>query len=161
MPDTMTPLDEQCWRRTYRDGVLRFYTDAELASVRSALLRDDASLVQLVTVEQTEPAADQLLTLEMSRWPVVGVCLLSWPDWQTHGVSSAAELDRRFDHTCLLIDERCGPLSAKLLIDGWDNHPRSFMRAVAFSEVEKESVRRAEARATSKEGSRCASGGKP
>jgi hypothetical protein len=152
MPDTMTPLDQQVWRSTYRDGVLRHYSDAELASVRSALLRDDASLVQLVTVEQTEPPADQLLILPMSRWPVIGVCLLSWPDWQAHGVLDAVELEGRFDHTCLLIDERCGPLSAKLLIDGWDEHPRRLMRAVAFSEVEKESIRRAEARSTTKEG---------
>jgi hypothetical protein len=160
MPDTMTPLDEQCWRQTYRDGVLRHYSDAELASVRSALLRDDASLVQLVTVEQGEPPADQLLTLPMSSWPVIGVCLLSWPDWQAHGVQDAGDLDVWFHLRCQSIDEACGTLAAKLLVDGWDLNPRPFMRAVAFSEVEKESIRRAEARSQAKEGERCEIGGR-
>jgi hypothetical protein len=158
MAETMTPLDEQVWRKTYRDGVLRFYTDAQLASVRGALLRKEPGLAQKTMAAQRLPSGPELF-LPPSAWPVVGACLLCWPHWQADGVFDRDGLEALFELDCLRLDEVCGYSSAQFLVRAWDDNPPEVMRRWAFAECEKEGIRRAEARSTSKEGSRCASGG--
>jgi hypothetical protein len=157
VPDTMTPLDERCWRETYRDGVLRFYSDAQLASVRGALLRKEPGLVQNTMAAQRLPSGPELF-LPQSAWPVVGACLLCWPHWQADGVFDRDGLEVLFQLDCQRLDEVCGPLSALLVVRAWDDHPPELMRRWAFGECEKETVRRAEARARTKEGERCERG---
>lgn len=126
----------ESWRKVWRDGIAPQLTPEALDVLRSALLSDDARLLQGAT---TTPPPLQCV----QDWPVEACCVLGFCGWQGDGLETVAEVEQYFAETCFEADRMLGePAAVRWFLNWYDETPRDEMRRLLLAEVNHALARR-------------------
>lgn len=127
----------ELWRKTWRQGFVPLLSDAQLASLRKAIVEDDPRLVQGRTFVAANGYDSPFLTEHL----VGGACLVGWCGWQVDGLSKVSEvLDyfRRFCHRVINSMGRPsedGCYKVNEFLRWFDETPREEMRRELLAEI--------------------------
>ena len=126
----------ESWRNTWRKGVAPLLSTQSLESLRSALVNDDARLLQGAT---TTPPPLQCV----QDWPVEAACALGYCGWQGDGLETVAEVEEFFARMCFEIDQLMGePAACRWFLNWFDDTPRDEMRRELLVEVQRSLAQR-------------------
>lgn len=120
----------ESWRLVWRDGFVQGLSTAGLATLKSALERDDPRLIQGATT--TPPPL-----WFVQEWPVEAACALGFCGWQGDGLGTVGEVEEHFAKVCFEADTRLGePAACRWFLNWFDDTPRHEMRRELLAEVE-------------------------
>jgi hypothetical protein len=118
------------WQKVWREGLAPLVSTAGLEALRTALVNDDARLLQGAT---TTPPPLQCV----QDWPVEAACALGYCGWQGEGLESVAEVEEYFARLCFEVDQRLGePAACRWFLNWFDETPRDEMRRLLLAEVQ-------------------------
>jgi hypothetical protein len=132
----------ESWRKVWRDGLAPLIATDGLEALRTALVNDDARLLQGAT---TTPPPLQCV----QDWPVEAACALGFCGWQGEGLERVGQVEEYFARLCFAVDRRFGePAACRWFLNWFDETPRDEMRAVLLAEVNRTLARRRTSSAT-------------
>ena len=121
----------ESWRNTWRKGVAPVLSTESLDALRSALVNDDARLLQGATC--TPPPLQCV-----QDWPVEAACALGYCGWQGDGLETVAEVEEFFARMCFEVDQLMGePAACRWFLNWFDDTPRDEMRRELLVEVQR------------------------
>jgi hypothetical protein len=121
--------------RTWRLGLQPLLSGHALRSLRDALARDDAKLIQNAT---TNPPPLPCV----ADWPCERACAVAFTGF-SEGLETVGEIEEYFARMCAECDKATGePASVRWFLNAWDESPRAVAVAGLLAEVEKEIARR-------------------
>jgi hypothetical protein len=117
------------WRRVWRVGIAPQLSRSALYALQSALVRDDARLLQGVV---TAPPA-----LEANAdCAVVGGCAICLSGWLGEERASVGAVEEYFTAVCEAADDALGePAACRFFFNWFDAVPRAEMRREMLAEV--------------------------
>src|SRR5712692_3541217 len=119
----------QIWRKVWRHGLAPLVSTPGLEALRSALLTNDARLLQGATT--TPPPLPCV-----QDWPVEAACALGFCGWQGDQLETVADVEEYFARMCFETDQRLGePAAIRWFLNWFDETPRAEMRRQLLAEV--------------------------
>jgi len=119
----------ETWRRVFRDGFAPHLSTAGLLALRAALERDDARLVQGVTVDPPPIQA-------VHDWPARAACGVAFCGWQGDGLIAVGDVEAYFAKQCFEADVAVQePAGCRWFLNWFDETPREVMRRELLAEV--------------------------
>jgi hypothetical protein len=119
----------EAWRKVWRDGIVPLLSTRGLDALRTALLRDDARLIQGAT--SSPPPMQCVLD-----WPIEAACVIGFCGWQGDGLETVGEVEELFNRLCFEADQRLGePAAVRFFLNWADETPRDEMRRELLAEV--------------------------
>ena len=129
----------ETWQKVWREGIAPQLSTRGLQSLRSALNRDDARLLQGRTVAPPRGQHDQA---------VHGTCAIGWCGWHGEGKATIPDLEQYFADVCFESGIALGdPSASRWFLNWFDGAPREEVRQQMLREVEQALTERADARA--------------
>ena len=117
------------WRRVWREGLAPHLSQTGLLALKSALLRDDARLLQGAT------CSPPLLDVMRDR-AIEGACALGYCGWQGEGLRQVGQLEAYFHRLCEVADAAFHePAACRFFFNWYDDAPRADMRRELLAEV--------------------------
>lgn len=116
------------WRQAFHTGFVPHFRPETLAALSRALVRDDPSLVQELTVDPPcYPATAQLTP--------AGGCLFGWCIIR-EGAATVEAVEEAFLQARRAVNEKCGDeLATWEILAYWDETERSLARATILNEL--------------------------
>jgi hypothetical protein len=119
----------ESWKKIWRDGLVPHLSTRELETLRHALVRDDARLIQHSTCC---PPPSEIFKEE----EVEGACAVGFCGWQADGLATVGQVEEFFIRTCQAADEALGePAACRHFLNWFDETARDDMRRQLLPEV--------------------------
>jgi hypothetical protein len=121
----------ESWRAVWRKGIAPQLSREGLASLRDALRRDDARLLQGAT---TSPPP----LMCVQDWPLDGCDAVAWCYWRGgDGLATVGAVEEAFARACFECDQKLGePAACRWFRNWYDEAPRDEVRRELLAEVE-------------------------
>lgn len=118
----------EAWRKVWREGVLPGLSENNLSNLLTALLTDDATLIQGATSRPVPLQCTQ-------EWPCEAGCAIGYMGWKD-GLTTVDEVEEFFARLCFDTDQRLGELGGcRHFLNAYDEWPREEMRERLTAEV--------------------------
>lgn len=120
----------ESWRKVFRDGFAPGMSTGALSALKSALERDDFTLIQGATTHPPPLACDQ-------DWPCEGGCAISYSGWKGENLETVGDVEEYFVRMCFDADQRLGePAACRWFLNWFDDMPRDRMRSDLIAEID-------------------------